>query len=290
METLMPYGLKGEMLVSIDGVESGLACNCVCPHCKGQLIARKGNINVHHFAHYNNSDCGKGLESALHKISKELFKNRTHFVTPPLHYPEPKYEIYPEQKIPIDKIWFEKKLGGIIPDIIIESKGKKLLVEIVVTHTIDPEKYEKIKALNLATVIIFAGDALQSRYHKRDFGLERTTKLDEEIVTGSKFKQWVFNPRLSKINKILLEKYAKTKTVEGFKFTDHTGYEDYFWHVNDCPLSIRTWQSGARKGKSYAKHLDCSFCPYNLSGRNYKAFQCIGHIAKDLPKILRDLK
>lgn len=49
----------------------------------------------------------------------------------------------------------EKKLGRIIPDVIAELKsGSELLVEVTVTNTITPERLERIRAVNLATIEI----------------------------------------------------------------------------------------------------------------------------------------
>lgn len=36
------YALKVAEIVNIAGVESGKKCNCVCPACGEQLIAKKG--------------------------------------------------------------------------------------------------------------------------------------------------------------------------------------------------------------------------------------------------------
>lgn len=49
----------------------------------------------------------------------------------------------------------EKKLGRIIPDVIAELKsGSELLVEVTVTNTITPERLQRIRDVNLATVEI----------------------------------------------------------------------------------------------------------------------------------------
>jgi competence CoiA-like predicted nuclease len=69
----LPYGLKDENLISIDEVESGLACDCFCPACKKQLIAKKGKVNVHHFAHYKVKDCNGGIETAITKLLQRQF-------------------------------------------------------------------------------------------------------------------------------------------------------------------------------------------------------------------------
>jgi len=290
VETKLPYGLKNDILVSIDEVDNGLRCECVCPSCKGQLMARKGNIKIHHFAHYKVPDCGQGLETALHIISKEFFKNRTHFVTPPLFYKNGKFEIFSEQRIPIDGISFEQKIGEIIPDIIIESKGKKLLVEIAVHHTVDYHKLQKIKSLNIATIEIYAKHLLEDRYHKRDFGLERSSRFPDELVTGTKFKRWIYNPKINHIKNNLRDNYAELKPINSFKVPDHIDYEDYFNYVDDCPIAVKIWQSGAKKGQPYAKSSDCESCVYCVSTQNVIGVHCVGYLKADLPKLIQNLK
>lgn len=56
-EIRIPFAVRidtGEM-VSVDEVERGLACNCKCPSCDGRLVARKADVNAHHFAHHTAS-------------------------------------------------------------------------------------------------------------------------------------------------------------------------------------------------------------------------------------------
>lgn len=53
MDVLIPYAkqLSSGRLVSVDEVASGLECNCVCDCCGASMVARKGEVNVHHFGH-----------------------------------------------------------------------------------------------------------------------------------------------------------------------------------------------------------------------------------------------
>lgn len=55
-----PFALRNEQIIMIEDVpenERGLECNCFCPACKEQFIARMGEKKVHHFAH-----SGKGCD------------------------------------------------------------------------------------------------------------------------------------------------------------------------------------------------------------------------------------
>ena len=51
------YALKDGCLVSIEDVESGIACGCKCPACNENLVAKKGKIKIHHFAHSSTTNC-----------------------------------------------------------------------------------------------------------------------------------------------------------------------------------------------------------------------------------------
>ena len=46
-------------------VKRGLRCGCFCADCKGPLVAKKGEVRVHHFAHHDRRDCRHALEASL---------------------------------------------------------------------------------------------------------------------------------------------------------------------------------------------------------------------------------
>ncbi len=48
----------------VEVVGRGLACKCRCPECRSPVVARKGNVIRHHFAHIAASRCTG--ENALH--------------------------------------------------------------------------------------------------------------------------------------------------------------------------------------------------------------------------------
>ena len=300
MKIKLPYGLKDESLISIDEVESGLACDCFCPACKKQLIAKKGKVNVHHFAHYKVKDCNGGIETALHLLSKEIIANHKTFKTPILYYPNTNYEIFPEMEIPIDKVTLEKKLGGIIPDIIIESKGKKILVEIVVSNPISWDKMRKIVSKNIPTIEIYAKYLFEYAYVKKDFGLNNNSFLNE-LIRGTKFKRWAHNPKIAKIKANLKNNYAEEKVVKSFKSEEMGQYN----FVEDCPLEKKFWKSGIKAGKPYASIdydcNDCDFCvsidydqiPHRrLEFYSYsvpKKVYCLGYLKREFRELLKHM-
>ncbi len=155
MEIKLPYGLKDGEIVTINDVASGLACGCVCPACKKALVARKGKIKVHHFAHYQADDCGGGLETALHLMAKEVIAQSETFTTPEVYILKNRYRIKDATEIQIERVTLESRMGELIPDIVIETNGKKLLIEIVVTNRVSNSKWQRIQSENLPTLVFY---------------------------------------------------------------------------------------------------------------------------------------
>lgn len=190
-----PYGLKDGQLVTVDSVERGLACGCVCPKCKGRLEARQGDEREHYFAHDDGLDCGVGYQTALEIFAKEVLDEDKRLLLPPL-------AIYPNENHPLsrkvyrevvgedvwvvpDEVTLECKIERPIPDVVFRVKERLLLIEIWVTHRINAKNLEKIKELDIG--------AIQFNVSKMD---RIVTKEDvrQELASGQGV--WLFHPRL----------------------------------------------------------------------------------------------
>src|SRR5699024_4784067 len=101
----------------------------------------------------------------------------------------------------------EKAVGDIIPDIIIETKGRKLLIEIVVNNPISSKKLKKIKSKNFPTIAVYSKYLLEEIYSKGDFKL-RSNIFQKELISGTKYKYWVHNPKINSIKRNLKNNYA----------------------------------------------------------------------------------
>ena len=79
------YALKDGNIVSIDEVQNGKDCGCVCPACGNKLWARKGEQRMHHFAHEPHTHCEYGYESSLHLATKDILSRSEKMVIPPVY-------------------------------------------------------------------------------------------------------------------------------------------------------------------------------------------------------------
>lgn len=114
---------------------------------------------MHHFAHKSGATCEYGYETSLHLAAKEILSKTKEITIPAVyvHFPDSlkKDELICEsKKITLDHIEVEHRLENIIPDLIVHSRNKVLLIEIYATHAIDETKLKKIKALNISTIEI----------------------------------------------------------------------------------------------------------------------------------------
>ncbi len=282
----LPYGLSNEQVVSIDDVESGLKCNCVCPSCKSQLIARKGEEKQHHFAHYNSEDCGWKGESIIHKISKEIFlESKTLRLSQVLWSYKPELVIYGETSIPIDNVKLECRIDDIIPDVIIESKGKELLVEIKVSHGIGHEKFQKINRLNISTLEIDVRRIVANSFRDNNYFL-KSKDFKNALINGIDNKYWIYNWEKERIKQLMIEEKSKTLPI---KLLDTSWKFEDLYYIDNCPIEKRTWNSGFKEGEPYANYNeDCRKCNYFLGQCEQNkpihskngAIYCIGHLSE----------
>lgn len=212
------FGLKGNKIVHIETVDSGLLCKCVCPYCHNNLVAKKGKKNIHHFAHISMTgaeinDCSYGNQTALHIIAKEILLNDKFIMLPVLFVSAVVDDVngrshratknVPAYKLSIESVGSEVILDGIIPDIHIRSGEKELLVEIVVTNFPNRRKIDWLKQHNKAAIQIDLSvyyKSIGGRDGKWDYG-----ELRSLILEAFNCKSWLHNPKEASIYNSLLE-------------------------------------------------------------------------------------
>lgn len=259
----IPYGLKNEQLLHIDQVAQGLKCSCVCPFCRQPLVAKKGQLKQHHFAHHRGANCAHALESVLHLRAKEIFAQFQYLVLPAVTIQGRDQPLYGPRCIQIHRVYLENYLDGIIPDIILETGHKRLLVEIKVSHGIGRKKINHLQKLGLAAIEI---DALA--IFNTLSGLNKQwndTAFRETLLEGTQHKSWLYNPRKQWLE-YNLRKQATVKKIS------HRQYKNTHHHwVQPCPQKKRLRRFGNQRSQSFADAIqDCAHCPYCIEIEYHK--------------------
>lgn len=190
------YGLRDGKLLFVADVSRGLACGCTCLRCGQKLIAKKGPLRLHHFSHYEITNCVGAAETVLHRLAKELLAEMDVLVIPEYSFLKKRITrsgalvehhaiIAKGGNVRIDHVRVEEGQGDFVPDIVVESGAKALIVEVAVTHKVTRAKLRRIRRRNLPAIEIQldSSDSLLPRESLK-------SKLKVELTS----KAWLFHP------------------------------------------------------------------------------------------------
>lgn len=153
------YGLSAEGTIKhISQVESGLRCVCRCPACDQVLVAKKGKIQLHHFAHHSAGvACAHVAETNAHIWAKEVLARVKRLLVPETRaeHDGQSRVVKKAQVYDFVEARLEKRLGTMVPDVILlMADGIQLIVEVRVTHACDEIKLEKLEQEGLSAIEI----------------------------------------------------------------------------------------------------------------------------------------
>ena len=222
---------------------------CHCPVCNEILIPKMGNKNIWHFSHKEDSNCTGGLETGLHLYGKEVIKNHNKIFLPSINLGEAtEIKMFDSELVndiiswvhqndlecfyidvfegnQYDYKWInsEIKINSFIPDSIIEIKGKKLLIEICVTHNVDEEKRKKVETEDLDMLEIYLNPKeIDKKMKDNDFNMDKYILFETERKWIHKtsnifFERKIRNLIYNDLKPIINEKYTRKEIIERVK-------------------------------------------------------------------------
>ena len=189
------FGERNGEIAHISDVQSGLECDCTCPACKTPLVARKGDIRTHHFAHHQESGSEGCIETALHCYAKQVIKEHQKVTVPEdfIKVQAIDQQGHNHQRqlhitsalIEFEKVELEVFKENYRADAIGSPyEDQSLDIEVRVTHEVDAEKQQKAKAANSYMIEIDLSDI------ERDASPEQIANA----VLYSAPRLWINNP------------------------------------------------------------------------------------------------
>ena len=193
------YALQNGRAVSIDEVESGVACNCVCPGCHQKLMAKKGEFITPHFTHYLKGDCENGYEASLYLMAMKIFEESGSITLPDVTLGDCDPLFLEESRnIKIENIFLEQTADEPTPDIIIEDEeGKKYCIKICLSRDLDENNVSTVKTHKLNTIEF----DLTKEKKRKDLHLFRND-LAEILFDDDCPPKWIYHPKLERAKKV----------------------------------------------------------------------------------------
>ena len=229
---------ENKKLVDIKDVERGLACQCTCFECGETVIARKGEIKEHHFAHASNKEsCTINPESVLHKYAKEVILESMGLMLPALPNSDNEAAWWT-----FEKVLPEFSLGLIRPDLVGYFDVEPILIEIAVTHFIDAEKLKRIEVFKSKCIEIDLSPLLKS-----DIAIP-SIEAKQQILENLDNRRWVYPFPTEQISKqqesITFTQCTVLPQPTSKQQSTASGWQDYKFTVKGMHINVRHFASG----------------------------------------------
>lgn len=285
-ELKLTYGKASNgRLVHVDEVQRGLACECVCPGCGAQLVARKGEKKQHHFAHAGGADCAGARMTALHMLAQQILEAEKQVMLPDYLNGDEQHACRCQsfKSITLEEVC-KDEISRRIPDCVGRpfQNNKSLWVEIFCCNPINKEREDDIKRREQYCIEINFSDLLSKQFTEEE--------VKQRLLTCHEDRRWVCHPewderarmRKEKKDKRLLEESARFEYQEEEKrkqeeleqsqeFLLANGYNSYFPKNKSLKISQnrvkRDWVMYAKNIYNYEDALT-SF--YNLLSTEYR--------------------
>lgn len=257
---LVPFGLKGDKLYEPTQVDNGKACGCVCPACKNPLVAKQ-KAKTPHFAHAQDENCSRGLETAVHLAVKQIIAEKMKVRLPAVVWSNPllrKNEsktLYLERTVALESVALEQVVDDFKPDIVVVGNGTKYFIEVAVTHFIDEEKQQKINRRKISTF------ELDVSRLKTAFTLAELEKV--LFDSGTYQAEWKYHPSLEQLD--LQAKQAEEQRIAEIEKAEEERQRKFEQYRNlppDRKLAINLKSVGLTKQQMNSL---CVFVPWDTS-------------------------
>lgn len=195
-------------LRQISDVANGLACKCFCVACRMPVLARQGCVRQWHFAHSSQQgvSCEWAAETALHFAMKQLIEEERKIFLPEIYVQVERATSWgqavkrshsiPGKIVQLESVALEHSVHPIRPDVVAMSGGKRLFIEVTVTHGTDQKKLKHIQKINTSAIEFNLHD------YSRTIDWEMLRGL---LVSASPLKSWIFNRHQADIEAKLLD-------------------------------------------------------------------------------------
>ncbi len=228
-----PFAIRGGRVILIEDLDysqRGLKCQCKCPSCNGDFIAKMGDVKVHHFAHSKDA-CDEVLAytSGLYKLIHQILSNGSPFYVPALiiiysvpyefavaeddlpNYYRIVHESYSGKNailiskgvsISFDHAELNYNKKNHIEALELSYNGRKMAIKVQ-----PPDTVCKISAVtkhkDMATLLIDFADAAESIQNSD------SRAFSEFLFSKRLYKRWIFNPAVKRVYPFLLDEAEK---------------------------------------------------------------------------------
>jgi hypothetical protein len=276
-----PFGIRNDKIICVSDLsldERGEKCNCKCVACESPLIARMGNVNIHHFAHSQKlCDEGHSYVLSMYMLVKEILDNRRKIILPSLiikYYYSTQHitldniqhfikivsdtdeqddiryiKLFDKKYIDIQETYIKYRSNKVVDALIIKSHDKELALKIGLPDTVCKDYISKAYK-GLSTLEI------DFRIEDYDLNVLKKHEIEDIIVNQVDNKKWLSNLKISQVYPKIIEeneKYIREQEVkrkeylEVYKVRQQGRYTSNMNTVSINPIKVNNGVEASKK-------------------------------------------
>ncbi|QOD82943.1 competence protein CoiA family protein [Chromobacterium haemolyticum] len=210
------FGLLAGRLVDASSVKRGLACGCVCPQCHSPLIAKQGEVYIHHFAHHNRRACDNALVASILFAARQELSESTGGVTAKREVEygmerisTPGREVDWQVELVAEK--WPVKHDGLEPDLVVTIASHRMAILIEIASRVFPASLSlHYKKRNLPCMVISLNAMLiQLVDYQKSISLEALHRL---LLWEPSCRYWLWHPKVDELRDKLVQRTREQYT------------------------------------------------------------------------------
>lgn len=204
------FGLLAGRLVDASSVKRGLACGCVCPQCQSPLVAKQGEVYIHHFAHHNRRACDNALVASILFAARQELSESTGGITAKR---EAEYGGERLSKLGREVNWQVETVAknwpvdhdGQEPDLVVAIASHRMAILVEIASRVFPTSLSlHYKQHNLPCMVISLNAVLtQLVDYQKSISLETLNRL---LLREPSCRYWLWHPKVDEMREQLVQK------------------------------------------------------------------------------------
>lgn len=211
----IPFGLHRETgrYLDITEVSRGSACNCICPGCRTDLIARQGEVKLWHYSHTTDlfGDCDGLMEAIRGKII-EVVRERHLLGFPHL------LAGYEGGKVPLDEVSGSGSMFGASADLFVKVNDLCVAVFLDTDRSVAGKlTFDHLHPSEMVAALRIDLPDIEYEISQVQLGRRDGTyseRIEKIIIDETESREWLYHPMMQELGTEPLKVYQGREPAE----------------------------------------------------------------------------
>ena len=196
----IPFGLHRDTgrFLDITEVSRGSACNCICPGCRTDLIARQGEVKLWHYSHSTDllGDCDGLMEAIRGKIIEVIQEKQL------LGFPH-LLAGYDGGTVPLDEVSGSGSMFGATADLFVKVNDLCIAVFLDIDRSVAGKlTFDHLHASEMVAALRIDLPDIEYEISQVQLGRRDGTYsecIEKIIIDATESREWLYHPMMQEL-------------------------------------------------------------------------------------------